>query len=146
MKKYCKIFALIMALVILCSVFASCSKREEKQNNEPNTKQGMYYDRNGEEANSRQEVKYYDKDGNVFMLEIVEDYMPDYVNQQTGERYNGFECYITEDGYFFFDSNDKLKLVSGTTDTYSDSDGNKYYDISTVYWDNEGIMFHKAVK
>lgn len=144
MKKFIKIIALVMMLVCFCTALSACSSGKTKI--EPVTNEGMYYDRNGEESSSRQEVKYYDKDGNVYLYEMVEDYLPDYVNQQTGERLNGFNCYITEDGYLYNDISNRLNLVSGTTDTYSDSDGNLYYDISTVYWDMQGNMFHKSVK
>lgn len=143
MRKYNRIIAFALVLICIASAFSACSKKNEA---EPSTEQGMYYDRNGVEAKSREEILYYDKDGNVFMLEIVEDYMPDYVNQQTGERYNGFECYITEDGYFYHDAADELKLVSGTTDTYKNPDGKQFFDISTVYWDMNGNMFRKSVK
>lgn len=144
MKRLLKIIALVTAFACAFALFSACSSDKEK--NEPVTNAGMYYDRNGEESSSREEVKYYDKDGNVYLFEMVEDYLPDYVNQQTGERLNGFNCYITEDGYLYNDISNKLNLVSGTTDTYSDSDSNTYYDISTVYWDMNGNMFHRAVK
>ena len=145
MKKYYRAAALVLALVCFVCSFSACSKKGEATS-EPVTNAGMYYDRNGEESSSREEVKYYDKDGNVYLFEMVEDYLPDYVNQLTGERLNGFNCYITEDGYLYNDISNKLSLVSGTTDTYSDTDGNTYYDISTVYWDMNGNMFHRAVK
>lgn len=145
MRKFNRVVAFALVLVCFACVFSACSKKGEATT-EPSTRQGMYYDRNGEESQSREEVKYYDKDGNVYLYEMVEDYLPDYVNQQTGERLNGFNCYITEDGYLYNDISNRLSLVSGTTDTYSDSDGNLYYDISTVYWDMNGDMFHRAVK
>lgn len=144
MKKLNKILAVALMLACFCTVLSACSSGDTKI--EPVTNEGMYYDRNGEESSSREEVKYYDKDGNIYLFEMVEDYLPDYVNQQTGERLNGFNCYITEDGYLYNDISNRLSLVSGTTDTYSDSDGNLYYDISTIYWDMQGNMFHRAVK
>ena len=101
MKRLMKIIAVVTAFACVFTLLSACSSGKEK--NEPVTNAGMYYDRNGEESSSREEVKYYDKDGNVYLFEMVEDYLPDYVNQQTGERLNGFNCYITEDGYLYND-------------------------------------------
>ena len=61
MKRLLKIIALVTAFACVFALFSACSSGKEK--NEPVTNAGMYYDRNGEESSSREEVKYYDKDG-----------------------------------------------------------------------------------
>ena len=94
-------------------------------------------------CDSKESVNYYDRDGNVYHYMMVEDYLPDYVNEKTGEHINGFECYIDENGFFCHISDSKvLSRVENSVDTYEDESGNKYYDISTVSWDENGNMIH----
>ncbi len=142
MKKITRIAILLLCLVIVFA-FSSCKKSNAQPNSNDGEKSSIiYYDKNGVPYTELEQVKYYDKDGNVYLLSVGEDYMPDYINQSTGEHLNGFDCYIDEDGYFVYDSSASFKLVSGTIDTYTDTDGNTYYQIATVKWNSSGEMLH----
>ncbi len=150
MKKTVNILALLTLALLLCFSLASCAKDNAQdesttsglQSSEAQKSETVYYDRNGEPYDTEEAVKYYDKNGNVYHYTMVEDYLPDYVDEKTGEHINGFECYIDEDGYFCHIADKSVKLVKNSVDTYEDSDGKKYYDISTVSWDSDGNMIH----
>lgn len=147
MKKAVSIFSLIIVFAMALLSFVSCSKaadeNESKTTTSPQTTaSSVYYDRNGASYDSKESVKYYDKSGNVYYYMMVEDYLPDYVEEKSGEHINGFECYIDENGYFCHIADNSLSRVENTVDTYEDAQGNKYYDISTVSWDENGNMLH----
>ena len=145
MKKTVNILALLTLALLLCFSLASCAKdntQDESTTAQTQKTETVYYDRNGELYDTEEAVKYYDKNGNVYHYTMVEDYLPDYVDEKTGEHINGFECYIDEDGYFCHIADKSVKLVKNSVDTYEDSDGKKYYDISTVSWDSDGNMIH----
>lgn len=139
MKKITKITALLLCIVIAFA-FTSCKKADEPSDNKNGDT--VYYDKNAVAYDKMEDVKYYDKDGNVYLLSIGEDYMPDYISQSTGEKYNGFDCYIDEDGYFVYDNNSSFKLKNGTVSVYNDSQGNTYYQIASVKWDSNGNMLY----
>lgn len=147
MKKAVSIFSLSVVFVMVLMSLVSCSKaadeNESKTTTSPQTTaSSVYYDKNGAAYDSKEGVKYYDKSGNVYHYMMVEDYLPDYVEEKSGEHINGFECYIDENGYFCHIADNSLSRVENTVDTYEDAQGNKYYDISTVSWDENGNMLH----
>ena len=98
-----KIGALLLVILTLLSVFSACSKSADTKDGtskaQTTASQGKYYDAKGNSYSSTLDVLFYDNDGNAYKLETAEDYMPDYVNQSTGERLNGLQCYVTEQGY-----------------------------------------------
>ena len=142
-----KTATLLLAILALMSVFSACSKSVDTQTEttkaQTTASQEQYYDAKGNVYSSSLDVLFYDKDGNSYKLEVVEDYMPDYVNQSTGERLNGFQCYITEQGCLYFDEDNKLSLKDGSMSIYYDDSKNVYYDISTVSWDKNGNLIHQ---
>jgi hypothetical protein len=142
-----KTATLLLAILALMSVFSACSKSADTQTEttkaQTTASQEQYYDAKGNVYSSSLDVLFYDKDGNSYKLEVVEDYMPDYVNQSTGERLNGFQCYITEQGCLYFDEDNKLSLKDGSMSIYYDDSKNVYYDISTVSWDKNGNLIHQ---
>ncbi len=142
-----KTATLLLAIMVLMSVFSACSKsantQAETTKAQTTASQEQYYDAKGNAYSSSLDVLFYDKDGNAYKLEVVEDYMPDYVNQSTGEHLNGFQCYITEQGCLYFDEDNKLSLKDGSMSIYYDDSKNIYYDISTVSWDKDGNLVHQ---
>lgn len=153
MKSLVNIFTLIFVVSALIFSFSACTKSGARDNTKTTaesisetttaTSSTVYYDKNGTAYDSKDSVNYYDKDGNVYHYMMVEDYLPDYVNGKTGEHINGFECYIDENGFFcHISDNNALSRVYNSVDTYEDENGNKYYDISTVSWDENGNMLH----
>lgn len=142
-----KTAAFLLAILTLLSVFSACSKSADAKGNtakkQTTASQEQYYDAKGNTYSSSLDVLFYDKDGNSYKLETAEDYMPDYVNQSTGERLNGFQCYVTEQGYLYYDEDNKLSLKDGSMSIYYDDSKNIYYDISTVSWDKDGNLTHQ---
>lgn len=142
-----KTAAFLLAILTLLSVFSACSKSADSKGNtakrQTTASQEQYYDAKGNTYSSSLDVLFYDKDGNSYKLETAEDYMPDYVNQSTGERLNGFQCYVTEQGYLYYDEDNKLSLKDGSMSIYYDDSKNIYYDISTVSWDKYGNLTHQ---
>lgn len=135
-----QILALTLAIVLLTAVFCGCKKSSTNEQTEK-----LYYDLRGNSYNQKLDIKFYDKNGNIYHLEMDEDYLPSYACDATGEVLNGFQCYITSEGYLFYDENNALARKEGTTDTYLDQDGNEYYDISTIYWSSNGELCHGLV-
>lgn len=152
MKRLVNIFTLMFVVSALVLLFSACTNSGARDNTETvqstaetttSSSNAVYYDKNGTAYDSEENVNYYDRDGNVYHYMMVEDYLPDYVNEKTGEHINGFECYIDENGFFCHISDNKvLSRVENSVDTYEDESGNKYYDISTVSWDENGNMIH----
>lgn len=142
-----KIGALLLVILTLLSVFSACSKSADTKDGtskvQTTASQEKYYDAKGNSYSSTLDVLFYDKDGNAYKLETAEDYMPDYVNQSTGERLNGLQCYVTEQGYLYYDKDNKLSLKNGSMSIYYDDSKNVYYDISTVSWDKDGTLIHQ---
>ena len=91
-----KIGALLLVILALSSLFSACSKSADVKDSTSKTQttasQEKYYDAKGNSYSSTLDVLFYDKDGNTYKLETAEDYMPDYVNQSTGERLTGLQC------------------------------------------------------
>lgn len=152
MKRLVNIFTLMFVVSAFVLLFSACTNSGAMDNTETvqstsetttATSNAVYYDKNGTAYDSEESVNYYDRDGNIYHYMMVEDYLPDYVNEKTGEHINGFECYIDENGFFCHISDNKvLSRVENSVDTYEDENGNKYYDISTVSWDENGNMIH----
>lgn len=142
-----KSVSVLMLVVMLIAVFCSCSKDADAKNQttEPQAaaSQTQYYDSKGNAYSSSLDVLFYDKDGNAYKLVTTDDLLPDYVNQSTGERLNGFQCYVTEQGFLYYDENSELSLKDGSVSIYYDKNQNVYYDISTVTWDKDGNLHHK---
>lgn len=138
MKNIIKYISIILAIFTVALAFSSCSKAEQEQTAD------SYYDKMGNLYEQQFDVKYYDKDGNSYHFEMDEDYFPNIINDSTGEVYNGLECYITADGYFFYDSENSLKRKKDSASTYVDLQNNEYYDISTVTWDVNGNLLIKV--
>ena len=103
MKRLVNIFTLIFVVSVLVFSFSACSKATDNTETVQSTAKtttsasnAVYYDKNGTACDSKESVNYYDRHGNVYHYMMVEDYLPDYVNEKTGEHINGFECYRRE--------------------------------------------------
>ena len=134
-----KIISVALSVLSVVVLLCSCTNADSDAQTTEKTSQNVFYDAKGNSYDNRLDVLFYDEQGNTYRLEVVEDYMPDYVNIETGERFNGFQCYITEQGYLYYDKDDKLSLKDGSMSIYTDADGNEYFDISTVTWSSDGL-------
>ena len=94
-----KIISVALSVLSVVVLLCSCTNADSDAQTTEKTSQNVFYDAKGNAYDNRLDVLFYDEQGNTYRLEVVEDYMPDYVNTETGERLNGFQCYITEQGY-----------------------------------------------
>lgn len=88
-------------------------------------------------------VVLYDKNGNSYHIEKSEDgfnFYP-YVDEQ-GNEYSPTDCFISKDGYFYYDPNDELeenKDLFYYDKTFYDKDGNEYRAIGNyAFFDKDG--------
>lgn len=95
-----------------------------------------YYDMKGNEYENIEEVLLYDADGNVYEYSLDEN---SYVNRTTGDSYDSYMCYVTKDGYFYYDEDGSIE-ASDDYSSYVDTDGTEYYLTSGVYWTADGEM------
>lgn len=101
-----------------------------------------FYDVKGNKYGDLYDVPLYDENGNLYIRE-TEWFAFDYIDQK-GKEFDGNYCYLREDGYFYYDSTNKLKPYNNTYDYYTD--GNKIYYtlINDVYWDEDGTIWEKS--
>ena len=103
-----------------------------------------YYDRNGNQYGDYYEICLYDEDGNEYTYES-EWFSFKYIDQN-GKTYDGDYCYLSEDGYFFYDRDNSLVPYDGTYDYYTDGE-TVYYSLRfRVYWDEDGTIYEKSGK
>lgn len=102
-----------------------------------------YYDMNGIKYDDGESVVLYDKNGNSYHIEKSEDgfnFYP-YVDEQ-GNEYSPTDCFISKDGYFYYDPNDELeesKDLFYYDKTFYDKDGNEYRAIGNyAFFDKDG--------
>ena len=133
----------------------------------------VYYDKEGNTYTDPYAVLIYGKDGEVYTYTTIEDEGADenafyfentvYVDQE-GNEYDPYNCYVDEDGYFFYDENyeiiwddsdydyeaeedfevDLEELLAEESayryyqDRYIDDEGNLYYYADEVSWNEKG--------
>lgn len=102
-----------------------------------------YYDMKGNRYFSFEDVLYYDRDGNTYVSENRIDESGKYnnvlVNTVSGEEYPSFLCYIDQDGYLYYDKDEKLQY-NDRDGMYYDEQGNRYCFIVSVEWDKNGEL------
>lgn len=103
------------------------------------------YDRNGNEYSDSFDVPLYDENGNRYVKKNSDDNWFDYYYvDQNAKEYSGENSYITEDGYFFYDAENRLSY-SDEDDYYYMKDGNdnqRYYHLDfNLYWDKNGDIW-----
>jgi heme/copper-type cytochrome/quinol oxidase subunit 2 len=110
-----------------------------------------YYDIDGNEYENAKDVPLYDKDGNKYVIKKVNKGINWYAYfDELGNQYELEDSYISKDGCFYYDGEQKLehkgKLV--TTDTiFYDEQGNEYVAIGQyAYFDKDGNIFHRFGK
>jgi heme/copper-type cytochrome/quinol oxidase subunit 2 len=98
------------------------------------------YDMNGVKYDNLDDVLYYDAELNEYKyLFDEENYTEYFVNQSNGEKLEAENCYISEDGYLYYDENNEITANDDYV-TSTDSKGNTYFYSTDVYWDSNGEM------
>ncbi len=101
---------------------------------------GVYYDKHGNSYENEEDVLLYDEEGNVYFYTafqsevdtLSEDYF--YVNE-AGDRCYEFDCYVTEDGWFYCDKRGSLYPYEPDFDSMTDKELDEYYEaqLDTMY-------------
>lgn len=101
-----------------------------------------YYDRQGNEYGDCYDIVLYDKSGNKYTYES-EWFTFKYVDQN-GKSYDGDYCYLSEDGYFYYDEGNELKPYEDTYDYYTDGETVYYWLMNRVYWTEDGTVYERS--
>ena len=94
---------------------------------------GVYYDKQGNSYENEEDVLLYDEEGNVYFYTAIpsevdplsEDYF--YVNE-AGDRFYEFDCYVTEDGWFYCDKRGSIQSFEPDFDSMTDEELDAYYE------------------
>lgn len=134
---------------------------------------GVYYDRLGNSNEDETAVLLYDEEGRTYTYTLAEvtdgefAYEAEYYVRDDGKKYLVYDCYVTQDGWFYCDRAYELEMYSPDTSTmteeeldayyednlelyeadykyydypYSDKEGNLYYDAFEASWNEKGEL------
>lgn len=104
-----------------------------------------FYDVHRNEYDDLYDVPLYDKQGNIYTHEDAWFTTGTYTDQN-GKSYDGDYCYLSEDGYFYFDENEELKPYKDSYDYYTDGETIYYSLLNRVYWEDDGTIYEKSGK
>ena len=96
---------------------------------------GVFYDKKGNSYEDEDLVPLYDKEGRVYTYTVIKEtdeeygyeYDEFYYIRDDGEKYYESDCFITADGFFFFDKADELYYYEPDTDNMTDEEIDAYY-------------------
>ena len=121
---------------------------------------GVYYDKMGNMYEDETDVLFYDEEGNAYFYAAVpseieplsEDY---YYMNESGDKFYELDCYVTADGWFYYDEDGSLYTIN--TDNMTEEEADEYFDeyIGSVltdeyryyyfpYTDGEGNVYYPA--
>ncbi|MCM1115553.1 MAG: hypothetical protein NC397_08675 [Clostridium sp.] len=141
------IISLVIAVTAIVTTLASgtalLSDEENIGNNLENLLEAEYYDRNGIRYDSGEAVILYDKDGNKYhYAESPNGFNYFTYFDDNGNEYDIEYCYISKDGYFYYDESNALEDSDDLwyyDKHFYDRDGNEYAHIDDyAYWDEDG--------
>ena len=137
---------------------------------------GVYYDKMGNGYEDETAVLLYDEEGRTYTytLEEITDgeddffsYEEEYYVRDDGKKYFAYDCYVTQDGWFYCDRAYELEMYSPDTSDmteeeldayyegnmelyeadykyydypYADKDGNLYYNAFEASWNEKGEL------
>lgn len=126
---------------------------------------GVYYDKKGNSYEDENDVLLYDEDGHVYTYtgEEAEDddfysYVEYYYVREDGKKYAEYDCYVTEDGWFYCDKAGVLEYVEYDTTSMTEEELDEYYDslmndeeeeykyYDSPYSDKEGNKYYWAIE
>lgn len=109
-----------------------------------------YYDMNGKQYDSGEKVILYDRDGNSYHIEKSPNGINYYTYfDQAGTEYDLDLCYISKDGYFYYDEDSLLTSDKGVftyeyDKIYRDDSGGEYEKIGEyVFFDKDGNIINR---
>lgn len=122
---------------------------------------GVYYDKQGNSYENEEDVLLYDEEGNAYFYTAIpsdidplsEDY---YYMNEAGDRFYEFDCYVTEEGWFYCDKRGSLVPFEVDYDSMTDEELDAYYESQLdqlheeyryydyPYTDDEGNLYYCA--
>ncbi|MBQ8210559.1 MAG: hypothetical protein IJZ35_08265 [Clostridia bacterium] len=120
---------------------------------------GVFYDKMGNSYDDEDSVMLYDEDGHTYLYTVETDdaldYEKSYYIRDDGKKYVSYDCYVTEDGWFYCDKAFILELYSVDTSTMTQEELDAYYDelledeweykyYDYPYVDREGNLYYAA--
>lgn len=111
---------------------------------------GVFYDKKGNSYDEWDKVILYDKDNRTYTYTIEEPEnaeddlfaIPDYYYiRDDGEKYFTYDCYVSEDGWFYCDKGGLLELVTEDTSAMSEEELNEYYN-SLLESEDSGYKYY----
>ncbi len=134
---------------------------------------GVYYDKMGNSYEDENSVVLYDEDGNTYIYTVETkkedgfEYEEVYYVRNDGQKYFYYDCYVTEEGWFYCDKGGILEMYEIDTSTmteeeldayynelmegddteyryydypYTDAEGNIYFDAYEASWNEKGEL------
>ena len=134
---------------------------------------GVFYDKKGNVYEDGDDVLLYDESGNAYTYTVEEctdsdgwTYDEYFYISDDGKKYLAYDCYVTEDGWFYCDKAGVLEIGYEDTssmseeeldeyyknrietygeyryynDPYTDAEGNRYYDAYEASWNEKGEL------
>lgn len=126
---------------------------------------GVFYDKKGNSYEDENDVLLYDEDGRVYTYTEVEitdeedellSYTDYYYVRDDGKKYSAYDCYVTEDGWFYCDMAYSLEMYYPDTESMNEEELDSYYQESLEasegeyryydykYTDKDGNIYYKA--
>ncbi len=133
------IYVATLVLTVVAVVLMGTGLIKSGVDNEPIV---SYYDRNGTVYNWYDEMLYFDEKGNTYKYNS-EWFTHSYIDQN-GKEYDEENCFISEDGYFYYDENDTLKPIADKDGYYTDGEKMYYNPSFRVYWYEDGTMYEQS--
>ena len=135
-------FVLAAVLTVVSAISMGVGYIKSEIDGEP---LAIFYDVHGNEYDDLYDVPLYDKQGNTYTHEHGWFTVGYYIDQN-GKSYDGNHCYLSEDGYFYFDENEELKPYDDSYDYYTDGEMIYYSLYDDVYWEKDGTIYEKSGK
>ncbi|MBQ6930950.1 MAG: hypothetical protein IJN38_02375 [Clostridia bacterium] len=136
---------------------------------------GVFYDKTGNSYENENDVLLYDEEGRIYTytLETTQNehdlfpYEEEYYVRDDGKKYLAYDCYVTQDGWFYCDKACELEMYYVDLSTlskeeldayyeenvemaerdykyydypYTDEEGNLYYDANEASWNEKGEL------
>lgn len=127
--------------------------------------EGVFYDKKGNSYDAWEKVVLYGENGNTYTYTVVEPAnaeddlfaLPDYYYiRDDGEKYFTYDCYVSEDGWFYCDKGGLLEPVTEDTSAMSEEELDEYYNsvlesenseyryYDYTYKDKNGKLYYSA--
>ncbi len=131
---------------------------------------GVFYDKKGNSYEDDKDVLLYDEEGRVYTyteVEITDEadeagelftYTDYYYVRDDGEKYSAYDCYVTEDGWFYCDKGGFLEPFEEDTSSMNEEELDAYYQeqlekssseyryYNYPYTDKEGNIYYNGTE